>query len=218
VLPPELLAEALRPELRPSLFGRTAWSDRALTEASTDTVLGRALARRLRGRVAEELTPAYEHALRRGGATVLWPYFDARWVERATGVLAEQRPAALAALVPAAVPCVADAQEAQLARWMSGPLEPAWRTAVLAERSPLTEVLDVSKLRSSLFAAWNPARGAPGPGAVDPGRVARAATVGASRGAGAASAAASAAGATTDYSPESLISRWFRDGHTPRFP
>ena len=159
VLPPELLAEALLPELRPSLFGRTAWSDRALTEASTDTVLGRALARRLRGRVAEELTPAYEHALRRGGATVLWPYFDARWVERATGVLAEQRPAALAALVPAAVPCVADAQEAQLARWMSGPLEPAWRTAVLAERSPLTEVLDVSKLRSSLFAAWNPARG-----------------------------------------------------------
>jgi hypothetical protein len=159
VLRPEILAEALRPELRASLFGRAAWSDRMVTEASTDTVLGRLLARRLRGRIAEEVVPGFEHTLRRAGATVLWPYFDARWVERATGVPQGQRPSAVAALVPAAVPCVADAHEAQLARWMSGPLEPSWRAAVLAERSPLAEVLDVAKLRPWLFAAWNRGRG-----------------------------------------------------------
>lgn len=158
VLSPEVLAKAVRPPLAAQLFGRAGWSDRMLTEASTDTPLGRALARRLRGRVAEELVPGYEHTLRRAGLTALWPCLDARWVERATGVPLEQRPAALAALVPSEVPCVPDAEDAQLARWMGGALEPRWRAAVLAERSPLSELLDLAQLRPPLFAAWNRGR------------------------------------------------------------
>jgi asparagine synthetase B (glutamine-hydrolysing) len=160
VFSPELLASVVRPARRSALFDVARWSERVIGEASATSQLGRALMHRVRGRVAEEDVPGLDGPLSAAGVELRLPFFDRRALELATGLDDVARPGALEALLPAAVPRLADADEARLARWMGGPLEPIWREAVLGDGSPIATLLELPKLRPLLLAdvAWNPGR------------------------------------------------------------
>ncbi len=160
VFPPDVLAAIVRPRWHSALFDITAWSDRMVDEATADSALGRGLARRLRGHVAEELLPGLDRALRAGGAELRLPFLDRRWIEQATGLLPADRGRALRHAIPEAVPFEPDVGERLLARWMGGALEQSWREAVFAETSPLADLIDLPRVRALLLAevAWNPGR------------------------------------------------------------
>lgn len=160
VFPPDVLTAIVRPRWHSALFDISGWSDRTVEEATADNPLGRALARRLRGRLAEELLPGADRALRVGGAELRLPFLDRRWIEQATGLLPADRGQALRATIPDGVPFETDVDEQLLARWMGGALERSWREVVFAETSPLADLIDLPRVRALLLAevAWNPGR------------------------------------------------------------
>lgn len=160
VFPPQVLASIVRPRWHAALFDLGRWSERVIGEATATTPLGRALSHRLRSHLAEERVPGLDRALRRVGTELHLPYFDRRWIELATGITPGDRPRALEALIPPGVPRDSDIEERLLARWMGGPLERMWRDVVFADASPLSEVIDLSRVRALLLAeiSWNPGR------------------------------------------------------------